>query len=62
MLTVSKHWYNIMFTLQNLNVVRIVDSEQEKAHLLANGFIEIVENSDTVDIEPKTKDTKKSKV
>ena len=32
-----------MFTLQRLNVVRIVATEKEKARLLAEGFTEKVE-------------------
>lgn len=32
-----------MFTLQNLNVVRIVATEKEKLELIHNGFKEIVE-------------------
>lgn len=31
-----------MFTLQKLNVVRIVEDEYSKAKLIAEGFIEIV--------------------
>lgn len=32
-----------MFTLQKLNVVRIVETEREKAKLIAEGFKEVVE-------------------
>lgn len=32
-----------MFTLQRINVVRIVATEHEKANLIAEGFKEIVE-------------------
>jgi hypothetical protein len=33
-----------MFTLQRINVVRIVATEHEKARLIAEGFIEVIEN------------------
>jgi hypothetical protein len=35
-----------MYKLQRLNVVRIVESEYEKADLLKQGFKEIVEKED----------------
>ena len=34
-----------MFTLQKLNVVRIVDDEYEKAKLISHGFIEVVDKA-----------------
>jgi GMP synthase PP-ATPase subunit len=32
-----------MFTLQRLNVIRIVEDEYSKAKLITEGFIEIIE-------------------
>jgi hypothetical protein len=54
-----------MFTLQKLNVVRIVATEQAKSRLITEGFVEVVETivndvKEDIKIDVK-KNTKKGK-
>ncbi len=41
------------FTLQKLNVIRIVEDEYQKAKLIAEGFIEVKEKEKVEVIEEK---------
>ncbi|MFT8312955.1 MAG: hypothetical protein ABF633_01725 [Clostridium sp.] len=47
-----------MFTLQHINVVRIVATEKEKLELLHKGFKEIVEEAEVIESKVENKITK----
>ena len=50
-----------MFKLKRLNVVRIAESEEQKARLIAEGFKEVVEKAKDKVIDKKVPDKKPSK-